>query len=124
MKYLIDVNALLAWGHTHHEFASVFHSWVDRIGYENICTCAISELGFLRISANAYRVPLDMSLAALDDLKIKGCGYIADCPPPKLFKWTRTGAQTTDAYLLQLAHRHKLRLATFDAGIPGAHFIE
>ena len=37
--------------------------------------------------------------------------------------WVRTPAQTTDGHLLALAQAHAARLATFDAGIPGATLI-
>jgi hypothetical protein len=37
--------------------------------------------------------------------------------------WCRKGAQTSDAYLAQIAASAGLTLATFDIGIPGSHLI-
>jgi hypothetical protein len=38
----------------------------------------------------------------------------------KLPPYVRTPAQLTDGYLLELAKAHGAKLATLDAGIPGA----
>src|SRR5207245_6230562 len=58
VKYLLDVNALLAsiWiNHPDHEKAD---RWVAG---KNLATCAISELGFLRVSTNPKAVKADMA---------------------------------------------------------------
>lgn len=120
MKYLLDVNALLAWCHARSQHNTGFHKWAAKTGYQNLYTCAIVELGFLRLSMHVYGLALADAQEALAQLKQKSGGYIADCPSPKLPAWSATAAKTTDAYLCQLAAAHKLQLATFDNGIKDA----
>ena len=65
MRYLLDVNALVAWAHVNSEHHSAFHGWVKRAGAENLCTCAHAELGFLRVSMQVFGFSLPMAAAAL-----------------------------------------------------------
>ena len=37
--------------------------------------------------------------------------------------WCRSATRTTDAHLLSLADVHRAKLATLDAGIPGAFLL-
>ena len=122
MKYLLDVNALIAWWHHTHPKHVIFHAWEKKAGagFANLATCATAELGFLRISMQVYRYTLAEAQNALAQLKQKAGGFIADCPPPKLAAWSTTASKTTDAYLCQLARAHGLQLATFDSGIKDA----
>lgn len=117
MKYLLDVNALVAWWHHTHPRHSVFHAWGKKARFSNLATCAHAELGFMRISMQVYRYTLADAQSALAQMMKKTGGRIADCPPPLLAAWASTGAKTTDAYLCQLAAAHKMQLATFDSGI-------
>jgi predicted nucleic acid-binding protein len=120
MKYLLDVNTLIAWWHHTHPKHAVFHSWEKKAGFASMATCATVELGFLRISMHVYRYRLAEAETALARLKQKAGSFIADAPSPKLPAWSDTGSKTTDAYLCQLAHAHGMRLATFDYGIKDA----
>lgn len=120
MKYLLDVNALIAWRHSQHTHHGRFHTWAARAGFSNFRTCAYSELGFLRISMQAFGLTLAEANKSLGYIRKLAGGYIADCPPPKLAAWAATAPKTTDAYLCQLAFTHKLQLATFDSGINDA----
>lgn len=120
MRYLLDVNALVAWAHVNSEHHSAFHGWVKRAGAENLCTCAHSELGFLRVSMQVFGFSLPVAAAALARLKKHTGGFIAVAPPPQLAAWASTAAQTTDAYFVQIARENNLRLATFDPGIRDA----
>lgn len=117
MKYLLDVNALVAWWHHTHPKHKAFHAWEKKTQFGHLATCATVELGFLRVSMHVYQYSLANAQHALAAMKNKIGGFIADCPPPKLAAWTDTAAKTTDAYLCQLAAAHKLQLATFDSGI-------
>jgi predicted nucleic acid-binding protein len=54
MKYLPDVNALLAWGHATHPHHARLHAWKAGKKASDLATCAISDLGFIRITAQAY----------------------------------------------------------------------
>lgn len=120
MKYLLDVNALLAWRHANTAHHAAFHAWAGRVGTASLGTCAITELGFIRVSMLRFGYTLEEALRTMADMRRQTGGYLSDCPAPSLAAWANTAAKTTDAYLCQLASAHKLKLATFDAGIKDA----
>ena len=120
MKYLLDVNVLMAWGHPSSAGHDRFHVWARQEGFAALATCAHVELGFLRVSMAAYGFPLDSAQAALGEIKRHVGGFVAAAPAPQLAAWAAKPAQTSDAYLVQLAAAAGLKLATFDTGIPGA----
>jgi len=125
MKYLLDVNALIAWHHDNPpEKKARIHAWAAP-HKPALATCAISELGFIRVSMIAYNYTLEMAQTALAKIKQDFPAYIADHPPPRLAKWASTHRHTTDAYLCQLAAKHGMKLATFDTAIkdPAAFHI-
>jgi len=117
MKYLLDVNTLMAWGYAASAHHAAFHKWAAKTGFANMRTCSHVELGFLRVSMQAFKVTRAEADKELANIRKLAGGYIADCPQPSLAAWADTGAKTTDAYLCQLAHAHGLQLATFDNGI-------
>jgi predicted nucleic acid-binding protein len=51
MKYLLDVNALVALGFTHPEFHSRVAAWIKAVRFPALVTCSITELGFVRVLA-------------------------------------------------------------------------
>ncbi len=120
MKYLLDVNALIAWRHATANGHARFHAWVKAEGFDTIATCAHAELGFLRVSMQVFRLSRAEAQTALADMKKHAGGFIATSPSPRLDSWAVKPAQTSDAYLSQLAAANGLRLVTFDTGIPGA----
>ncbi|MCF7688764.1 MAG: hypothetical protein K9N01_10725 [Cephaloticoccus sp.] len=120
MKYLLDVNALLAWEHSDSSHHAVFHVWAKRVGRTNFWTCAHTELGFMRVSMQVFGYSLTQATGALSLLKNQTGGFIAVAPSPRLPRWATTGAKTSDAYLTQLARENGMRLATFDSGIKDA----
>ena len=117
MKYLLDVNLLLAcvWrSHAQHADAS---AWLDR--QAGFATCPIAQLGFLRVSLSpGYRAAPGDALAALDDLTSrKGSSFLADDLRPARMPEVFSHADVTDAYLVALAKAHGLRLATLDKNL-------
>jgi len=124
VKYLLDVNALLALKHSrsvHHQACRI---WVSKQGFEAMATCALTELSFIRVSMAAFGVSLADAQKDLAELKSKIAGFVEKAPTPSLPAWSNHAAKTTDAYLVQLARSASLELATFDAGIPGAVIIK
>jgi toxin-antitoxin system PIN domain toxin len=116
MKYLLDVNVLLAgiWeNHPHHDKA---FAWLAN---KNILLCPLAELGFLRISANPKVMNTSMEKAKemlkrfMDERKT---GWIPDDLPVLQSDAKKTNA-VTDIYLANLAAKHGAKLATFDGGI-------
>lgn len=123
MKYLLDVNALIAWRHRRAPAHARFHTWVAAHGARNCATCAQVELGFIRVSMQVFGDSLTEAQAGLAAIRKQAGGYVAPAPSPRLAAWATTPARTSDAYLLQLAASAGLTLATFDAAIPGATII-
>jgi toxin-antitoxin system PIN domain toxin len=124
VKYLLDVNVLLAaiWsGHPQH--AQAF-AWLDG---KAIVTCPLCELGFVRISTNkrAINAPMEQSRELLKRfLHERKAGFVAD-DLSALDSEPATSDSVTDTYLADLAGRHNLKLATLDAGInhPAAELV-
>ena len=129
MKYLLDVNVLVAWGwmeHTDHERVA---KWLARGRSQSdteFLTSPIPELGFVRVSVQRAAgtvavkeacITLEGMLASLgqthsfipDDQRGSGSPV-----------WCKVAARTTDAYLLALANAYDAKLVTLDRGIPDA----
>lgn len=125
MTYLADVNVLiaLAWpSHVHHAAA---HAWFA--GVERFATSSITQLGFVRVSANPRVLQGAVSvaeargvLAAIEalpqhELWTDDLDFGRD---PQVGELNLVGPrQTTDAHLLALAARRGGRLATLDRRI-------
>jgi hypothetical protein len=117
VTYLLDVNSLVAWHHAASPHHSRFHAWAARIGRTHLQTCALAELGFLRVSMQVFGYTLGQASAELNRMKQEIGGFIEGAPSPKLPDWAVTAARTSDGYLVQLAAAHGMKLATLDAGI-------
>lgn len=124
MKYLLDVNALVAWEHGGSPHHAAFHSWAKASGLRNLSTCALVELGFIRISMQVFGYTLAQAQEALADMKPHLGGFIEQAPSPQLPDWASTAAKTTDAYLVQLATTKGLRLATFDSALSDPSVVQ
>jgi predicted nucleic acid-binding protein len=118
--YLLDVNSLVAWHHAGSPHHARFHAWAAGVGAANLRTCALSELGFLRVSMQVFGYTLSQATAELARMRKETGGFIEHAPTPRLPSWTKTASRTSDGYLVQLATAHGMRLATLDAGIKDA----
>ncbi len=132
MRYLLDVNALVALGFLEHEFHERVSLWVLSLADEpsfQLLTCAITELGFVRVLSQAphYGLTVAQSRALLVRLKKQGVvpfEFIADDHDiSRLPTWVKSGRQTTDGHLAELARAHDSVLATLDERIPSAFVI-
>ena len=131
MTYLLDVNALVAIGFLEHEFHVRAARWVRALAKEQsrLATCAISELGFLRVlvQSPSYQIEIAQGkelLAHLHSSAAPPCSFIADDVTVKeLPLWVNSPCQLTDGHLVRLARKHGASLATFDKSIPGAFLI-
>jgi len=128
MKYLLDVNALVAWGFEPHEFHHRVSRWTAS-SVSEIVTCSITELGFARILARVpkYGLLVDEARSLLLRLKARRSipfVFIADDHDlSSTPAWVKSPAQLTDGHLLGLAKAHNAHLATLDSGIPDAVLI-
>jgi hypothetical protein len=111
---LLDVNLILASRWTTHPNHRAAKAWIDSSG--EFYTCAITELGFLRISLSAaYQATWSESQEALEKLHARpGHRFLSDNVDGAASPET-SSKDTTDAHLVTLAKRHGLKLATLDA---------
>jgi predicted nucleic acid-binding protein len=132
MRYLLDVNALVALGFLQHEFhqrvAHCITAWASE-GLPELMTCSITELGFVRVLAQApqYAFTVFDARTLLLRLKIENTVKFTFIPDDhdvsQLPGWVKTPKQITDGHLAQLAKANGAMLATLDAGIPKAFLI-
>lgn len=129
-RHLLDVSALVALGFKEHEFFERVVSWVQTLSprEDEFATCAITELGFVRVLAlPQYGLSVDESKASL--LRLKSSGrigfvFVADgLDASRLPGWVKAPKQITDGHLVQLAKANGAVLATLDRNIPGAFLI-
>jgi predicted nucleic acid-binding protein len=129
MRYLLDVNVLIALGFRRHGLHEQVAVWIRSRKNDRFLTCSITELGFVRILGNVRTYGMGVSRARELLLRLKKSSvmpleFIADgndvsfLPP-----WAKNFAQTTDGHLVQLASSNDAVLATMDKGIPGAFLI-
>jgi toxin-antitoxin system PIN domain toxin len=130
MRYLLDVNALIALAHTGHLFHARARKWFLSIAAtaRGIHTCSITEIGFVRVSVVTGLQP-DIAAArqALDALKsssrIRFELIPDDVGMAQLPAFVKKPQAITDGHLFELARKNSMQLATFDQGIPNALHI-
>jgi hypothetical protein len=129
MKYLLDVNALIAYGFRRHDFHDRIGAWIRSRKSDHFLTCSITELGFVRVLGNVRTYGIDVARAKSLLQELKGWNalpleFISDGNDISFLpKWAKSPAQTTDGHLVQLANANGAVLATLDEGIPGAFLI-
>ncbi|HLH20021.1 MAG TPA: TA system VapC family ribonuclease toxin [Bryobacteraceae bacterium] len=120
---LLDVNVLLAIAWPNHQFhAAVTATLASGNPW---ATCALRQLGFIRLSSNPAAVPAAKSPQAAADLLARLVAdslhvYLHELPAPAsegirgVFGALLGHRQITDAYLLALAAANDAVLVTFD----------
>jgi len=123
---LLDVNVLLALAWPNHQHHAAAHGWFRREGHHGWATCALTQLGFVRLSSNpAYTAAAVTPAQAANLLRRlvahRGHRYWESlpAPDPAMFGHVLGHQQVQDAYLVRLAERHRGRLATFDGRLTG-----
>ena len=125
MVGLLDVNvlvALLVPEHQHHAAATEW--FTTEAGQHGWATCAVTELGVIRVCAQLPGGPWPPETTADRLLLLTAASreyvFWPDTVSPAAMAEVRTattGKQITDRYLLGLARRHGGRLITFDRAI-------
>jgi predicted nucleic acid-binding protein len=129
MKYLLDVNVLVALGFMHHEFHDRVALWLRNEKSPQLLTCSITELGFVRVLSQVpgYTFTTQQARSLLLKLKknqVIPLEFVADANDiSNLPAWVKTPKQATDGHLLQLAVAHGGVLAALDRAIPGSYLI-
>ena len=124
IRYLLDVNVLIALidpAHVQHDQA---HEWFGRVGHKGFATCPITENGLLRIVGHPKYPnspgPPSVVVAALAAIRgLPGHTFwpdslsLVESPlvDPALLS---SHSRVTDSYLLALARANKGKLATLD----------
>ena len=129
MRYLLDVNALVALGFASHEFHARVASWMRARQFPTLATCSITELGFIRVLAQApaYGFTVAQARSLLLRLKEADVSRFTFIPDDhdvsRLPTLVKTPKQITDGHLAKLASANGGVLATLDGKIPGAYLI-
>jgi uncharacterized protein len=117
LSHLLDVNFLLACGWESHAEYLRASRWLSRA--KSFATCAISEMGFLRVSLSpAYGASFPDAMTALGAIVAMSTHrFLPDATRAQSLPPVSTSKDVTDAHLVHLARRHRLKLATFDAAL-------
>lgn len=127
MRYLLDVNALIALAHTGHTFHAQARSWFISAAAtaRGFHTCSITEIGFIRVSvATGLQPDIATAKQALGALKssskIRFELVSDDVSAAQLPGFVKKPQSVTDGHLFELARKNSMQLVTFDKGIPNA----
>lgn len=126
MRYLLDVNILVALAFPSHSSHSAAHTWFHLQQDRPWATCSLTQAGFLRVACRLLggsRNDMQKALAGLEN----------NCQTPHHEYWPAdvdlrhlsasqrlrlSGPnQIADQQLLSLAHRRRGQLVTFDSGL-------
>jgi predicted nucleic acid-binding protein len=129
MIYLLDVNALVALGFINHEFHPRVARWVRSRTSPQLASCSITELGFLRVLAQAPAYGFTVAqarslLLRLKEAPTRPLAFISDGHDvSRLPGWVKAPKQITDGHLSNMAKANGAILATLDEKIPGSYSI-
>jgi toxin-antitoxin system PIN domain toxin len=120
-RVLPDVNVLLALAWPNHQHHAAAHRWFRRIGQAGWASCALTQLGFVRLSSNPAYTPAPVSPQQAAALlgrytALDGHQFVERLPAltPRAFQHAVGPQQVNDAYLVAFAEAHRLIVATFD----------
>jgi uncharacterized protein len=122
------VNALVALGFMNHQFHGRVARWV-RSADPELASCSITELGFVRVLAQAPAYGFTVAQARTLLMRLKEpptlrLGFIQDGHDvAHLPGWVKLPKQVTDGHLSKLASANDAVLATLDENIPGSYLI-
>ena len=129
MRFLLDLNALIAFGVTQHQFHQRAVDWIRSQRGSTFLASSVTEIGFLRVVASVAVYDLNVVQAKEVLLRMKAnraqpLTFLADGNDVSaLPAWVKAPKQITDGHLLQLASANGAVLATLDEGIPRAFLI-
>ena len=122
---LLDTNVLLALAWPNHQHHASAHRWFRAEARHGWATCALTQLGFVRLSSNpAYTsaaVPPQEAASLLRELiahKQHRFWPSPEATRPAIFHRTLGHQQVNDAYLIEVAQRQRGRLVTLDSKLP------
>jgi len=127
---LLDVNVLVALAWPNHQFHAAATRRLES-SREHWATCALTQLGFIRLSSNPAAVtdaktPAEaarlLAVMVRDPLHVylRSLRAPSDRPSIRIFERILGSKHVTDAYLISVARQHKAKLITFDARLKAA----
>ncbi|MFL6201474.1 MAG: TA system VapC family ribonuclease toxin [Thermoanaerobaculia bacterium] len=120
---LLDVNALLALAWPNHQFHTAILMRLERRPVPQWATCALTQLGFVRLSSNpqvveVHKTPAEAVALLADLTRDQQHVYLETLPAlpqtARVFRQIFGHQQVTDAYLLGIAEANGATLLTFD----------
>ncbi len=122
---MLDTNVLLALAWPNHQHHGLAHEWFRAQSRYGWATCAVTQLGFVRLSSNPSYTPEAVAphqaAELLRELLSDKRHTFWPSPPaadPAIYSRSLGHQQVTDAYLVEVARRRRGRLVTFDTGLP------
>ena len=123
MKALLDVNVLVALAWEKHLFHSAANRWMEKYERMGWATCAITQIGFIRLSSQTSifgdqaKTPEEARLLLAQYISRENHVYFSELPSAtdsqELSKIMGPN-KVTDAYLVSVARFHHSRFVTFD----------
>jgi predicted nucleic acid-binding protein len=112
-----------------HEFHARVAAWIRSRNSPQLASCPITELGFVRVLAQApaYRFTVAQArtlLLRLKEGRTSRLTFLSDEHDVSLLPgWVRAPKQITDGHLSKLASAKGAVLATLDESISGSYLI-
>jgi predicted nucleic acid-binding protein len=130
VRWLLDVNAIVALAHqghaNHHQMIRWYASLMN--SEARLVTTPITEIGFARVSVHAgFERNVSEAVETISGLKQSSripFDFLTDTlGVNRLPDYVIGAKQITDGHLLELAKEASIQLATLDKSIPGAFVI-
>ncbi len=122
---LLDTNVLLALAWPIHQHHAAVHRWFRAEARYGWASCALTQLGFVRLSSNpAYTAaavsPQEAATLLRQLLSHKNHRYWSspEAATAAIYRRSLGHQQVNDAYLVEVARHAKGRLLTLDAKLP------
>jgi len=126
---LLDVNALLALAWPNHQFHTAIVERLEQRPMPQWATCALTQLGFVRLSSNptivgVRKTPAEAVGLLADLIRDQQHVYLENLPAlpqtASVFRKLLGHQQVTDAYLLGVAEANGATLLTLDRRVVSA----
>jgi toxin-antitoxin system PIN domain toxin len=118
---LLDINVLLALTWPNHQHHSQAQAWFAAHASEGWATCALTQLGFVRLSSNpAYTSnavsPRNAAIMLAAWTRHEAHHYLQSPPAedPAIYRNVLGHQQVNDAWLVEVAHQNNGYLVTLD----------
>lgn len=122
---LLDTNVLLALAWPNHQHHSLAHEWFHAQARHGWASCALTQVGFIRLSSNPAYTPSAVTPQQAAHLLRKLISHPRHqfwpspaATAPAIYLQTLGHQQVNDAYLVEVAKRRSGRLVTLDTRLP------